>query len=221
MKYSDYLTFADPKKRPNNVYDIFINDEKVKRVETYFMYQFFNFINTKSISTVFDFLDFHFNRYTETNPGKEKMFLLFVKECISGTGIVETGNGEKLKMYQPIHEGRKETVKEWIEQKKKELITKTETGTGKSYISHPQQVLLFHELGIIKFLIDKYKLGKEQTAEIISLLANRGKDNTGDYIRYIEQPKEKTAKSKQNMNPKTPDNIEFVREIINKITPPV
>ena len=93
--------------------------------------------------------------------------------------------------------------------------------TGKSYITHPRQVLLFHELGIIKFLTDKYKLGKEQTSEIISLLANRGKDNTGDYIRYIEQPKGKTAKSKQNMNPKTPDNLEFIKQIIKKITPPV
>lgn len=121
MKYSDYLAFADPGTQPKDVYDIFMMDEKVIRVEPYFMHQFFNFINTQSINTVFEFLDFHLKRYTERNPGKEKMFLLFVKECISGTGIVETANGSKMKMYQPIHEGRKETVKDWIETKNNEI----------------------------------------------------------------------------------------------------
>ena len=129
MKYSDYLTFSDPQTRTKDGYDIFIKDEKVNQVETYFRYQFFDYINTQSIDTVFEFLDFHLNRYTEGNPGKEKTFLLFVKECVSIPGETEFGHDKgdgkprmKVKTVS-INEGRKETVKDWIETKNNEIET--------------------------------------------------------------------------------------------------
>lgn len=129
MIYSDYLTFADPNTQPKDIYDIFIMDETVNQVDPFLRYQFFNFINTNSINTVFEFLDFHLNRYTEGNPGKEKMFLLFVKECVLIPGEIEFGHDKgdgkprmKVKTVS-INEGRKETVKEWIETKNNEIET--------------------------------------------------------------------------------------------------
>jgi len=215
MKYSHYLTITDPGTQSNEVYSIpypKIEDELTpgqlsSKLDFYCMVTFSNYVNIEMINNVIGYLDFHFIKHNERNPNDEMMFLYFVEESITDSNIIE---------------GRQNILKHWIETKRKELETpRGNQANCKTYITHPQQVLLFNELGIIKFLTDKYKLGKEQTAEIISLLANRGKDNTGDYIRYIEQPKEKTAKSKQNMNPKTPENIEFVNQIMNKITPPV
>ncbi len=165
-------------------------------------------LNDPDPAATTEFLQFHYEKYL-ADHGTGQHFLTFLRENIWKFGLP----GQ-----------RTETIETWIEAKKKELEL-TATGTQaanverktSNYITHPQQILLFHELGIIKYLKEKYNIGLEKTAEIIALLANRGKDNTGDYIRYLHPIKEKTAPSKRNMNPKTAENESFVERIIKEL----
>lgn len=160
------------------------------------------------------YLSFHYKIYLERHPGRELDFLSFIAEDLEVLRRKEN-------IHEYISENRFKIINEWIEGKRKELEPSTvpDQSKKKTYITHPQQVLLFHELGIITFLKDKFNLGHEQTAEIISLLANRGKDNTGDYIRSLDLPKERTAKSKRNLYAQTPGNVHFVDQIMKKLIP--
>lgn len=170
---------------------------------------FWHLVRWEQRSTQYSFLNYHFEKYS----GEKADFIDFIESVIRY-------HNPGCKDFTGMPEQR---ILDWIKNKKQELETSTvpDQSKKKTYVTHPQQVLLFHELGIIKYLKDKFNLGHEQTAEIIALLSNQGKDNAGDYIRSLDLPKERTAKSKRNLYAQTPENIEFVNRIMNKIIPPV
>jgi hypothetical protein len=77
--------------------------------------------------------------------------------------------------------------------------------------------LILEHFGIIDYL-DKYNLNKEDKYKLISLFLNRNKQNTKNYIiNLIRGSKEQTPSSQKNYFIKTPENIDFINNLLNEL----
>lgn len=165
---------------------------------------FYIALNNRKATEINKYLDYHYIKFNEKRREESIDFLYSVIEFMSQSFI-------------NIHIANQKFIDIWIEEKRKGIKADVKEPKIREYISHPQQILLFEKLGIVKYLKDKYKLNPGTLAKIISLLSNRGLNNTDEYLRYVSLPKEKIPQSKKNYDPKTPENIEFLSQTLIKL----
>jgi hypothetical protein len=134
---TEYLSFSYGEYDPETPYEIrlspslrsfnFITDKdfskwmELIREELYLRFLFF--LNDNDLRNVFEFLNFQFLKYKESNQDSQ-LFLLFIQEVIT--------EGSEL------GEARDKTILYWIEKKRNEIFQESEKGQGAEVLTHKE-----------------------------------------------------------------------------------
>ncbi|MEI8270390.1 MAG: hypothetical protein WCG45_03390 [bacterium] len=224
--YKDYLSKALGNEQSESIYQISIPkiDAKHKSfLETKDDYKSYEVklkyiddicINLFPLSEIAKYLDYHYSKYSDEKTDFVDFIEWTIKD-INEQHMSQPYDEEAVEDGEAEFALRLTKVREWIEESRKGFKTGLKVLAPKEYISHPQQILLFERLGVVKYLQTTLNLPSKKVARIISFLSNRGFDNTITYIRYVERSKddEKVPKGKINMIPNTPANIEVINRI--------
>jgi len=218
MNYSDYFSWRYSNEKETSAFQLvkhIINKDgnPVNPVEdgifSTFEYErpfewFINILDPPS--KILEFLNFHYESYI----GNKFDFIDCVRYGMSCFDWITKG----FQMDNTFILIRDEKVAEWIEEKRKELVTEENQQPikTKTKISHQKQMALVDRLGIIDTL-DKLGLNTKEKAKIISLLINKDEQNTREYLTYREKEPDITDKKKFFYN--TVKNIEFIGTLFN------
>lgn len=188
-----------------------------KEVNLFLEHDYYNYLFKALLpNQCWKFLDYHAKMYYDKNPEQGLNFIGFIQDTVSQMKYSKNPSTRAL-LDEPSLPNRINLINEWIEDRRKELQAEVKEPKTREYISHPQQILLFEKLGIVKYLKDKYKLNPGNLAKVISILSNRDFDNAKSYLRYVSLPKERIPTSKKNYDPKTPENIEFLNRTLTEL----